>query len=219
MKRYPIKIPNLVTSLLPKRRWHFSRTEKILYLTFDDGPIPQVTPWVLDVLSQFKAQATFFVIGDNVQKHPEIARSIVQLGHTLGNHTQQHLKGTDCTLDAYLNQVGRCNSSITEALKAPNTRIRLFRPPYGRLRQSQAKALLEQNYRIVMWDVLSADFDPNVLPTQCLENVLNKAQSGSIVVFHDSLKAQEKLRYVLPKVLAHFSDLGYSFRCIPLQDQ
>jgi len=219
MNRYPIKIPRLVTSVLSKRRWHFSRKEKILYLTFDDGPIPEVTPWVLDLLGEHNAQATFFVIGDNVQKHPEITRAILQQGHTLGNHTQQHLKGTDCTLDAYLNQVDRCNSSIAEALQAPKTRIRLFRPPYGRLRQSQAKALLKQDYRIVMWDVLSADFDTVVLPDQCLENVLNNAQSGSIVVFHDSLKAQEKLRYVLPKVLEHFSNLGYSFRCIPLQDQ
>ncbi len=219
MKRYPIKIPNLVTRVLPKRRWHFSREEKSIYLTFDDGPIPEVTPWVLDTLDKFDAKATFFLIGDNVQKHPESVQDIIQRGHTLGNHTQQHSKGTNCTLDAYLNQLERCDLSIAEATHTTDYSRGLFRPPFGKLRQSQAKAILKQKYKIVMWDVLSADFDPEVTPEQCLINVIENASSGSIVVFHDSLKAQEKLRYALPKVLAHFCDLGYSFKCIPLQDR
>ena len=219
MRSYPVKIPKLVTRILPKRRWHFSRQEKSIYLTFDDGPIAEVTPWVLEQLDFFDAKATFFVIGDNVQKQPEIVRELVKNGHSIGNHTQQHLKGTDCTLDAYLNQISRCDRSISEALEAPNTQWQLFRPPYGKLRQSQAKAILKKKYRLVMWDVLSADFDQTVTPEQCLENVINNTTEGSVVVFHDSLKAQEKLRYALPKVLSHFSDLGYAFKCIPLQDR
>ncbi|MEP2937453.1 MAG: polysaccharide deacetylase family protein [Gilvibacter sp.] len=219
MKSYPIKIPNLVTRLLPKRRWHYARQEKSIYLTFDDGPIEEITPWVLEQLDTFDAKATFFVIGDNVDENPKIAQDIVAKGHTIGNHTQQHLKGTDCTLDAYLNQLSRCDAAISKALEMDTIPWRLFRPPYGKLRQSQAKSILKKDYRIVMWDVLSADFDLGVTAEQCLTNVINNTQEGSIVVFHDSLKAQEKLRFALPKVLSHFSDLGYAFKCIPLQDR
>lgn len=219
MRSYPVKIPTLVTRMLHKRRWHFSRQEKSIYLTFDDGPIDQVTPWVIEQLDLFDAKATFFLIGDNANKHPEIVRELVKKGHSIGNHTQQHLKATDCTLDAYLNQISRCDVSISQALEMPETPWRLFRPPYGKLRQSQAKAILKNNYRLVMWDVLSADFDPAISAQQCLDNVILNATAGSVVVFHDSLKAQEKLRFALPKVLSHFSEQGYAFKCIPLQDR
>ena len=190
------------------------REQKSLYLTFDDGPIPEVTPWVLKQLEHYRAKATFFVIGDNVQKHPEILNQIHQRGHTIANHTQHHLRGTQTDHEAYLEDVFKCETTLSHTLKTVRLKG-LFRPPYGRIKQNQAKSLTQLGYKIVMWDVLSADFDPKVSSQQCLKNVMQSAKSGSVIVFHDSLKAKEKLEYALPRVLAHFSKEGFEFKCIP----
>ena len=173
-----------------------------MYLTFDDGPIPEVTPWVLDQLERYDALATFFCVGENIKKHPEVFKQVVDAGHAVGNHTYNHLNGWASDNIPYFHNVRHCANQVQTVL---------FRPPYGKLKPKQAQ-FLSRHYRIVMWDVLSGDFDPKVSKEQCLNNVVKKAEAGSIIVFHDSLKTEGKLSYVLPKVLEHFTKLGYTFK-------
>ena len=200
--------------LFPRRVWAFSSKEPNIYLTFDDGPIPEVTPWVLQLLKQYNAKATFFCIGDNVRKHPEIFQSIVAEGHSIGNHTFHHLKGTETAAEEYLKNIELFEATIrtlndefrATSDESPHTsylipHTSLFRPPYGKMTSEQAKKVESKGYKIVMWDVLSADFDTTISAEKCLENVLKNIKSGSVIVFHDSLKAEKNLRYVLPKVL------------------
>lgn len=201
---YLVKSPRLLQALAPSLLWHVETQEKVLYLTFDDGPIPDVTPFVLGELRRFGARATFFCVGDNVQKHPDIFAQILAEGHTVGNHTFNHLNGWKTPLEPYLENVAACAQLVDS---------QLFRPPYGRLRRAQRKAL-EGQYRIVMWDVLSGDFDLNISGEQCLENVLQNALPGSIIVMHDSLKAAPRLRFALPRVLEHFAAAGYVFEAL-----
>ncbi len=198
---YLVKTPKLIQNLFPNFTWRIPTDEKELFLTFDDGPIPEVTPWVLDQLEQYDAKATFFCVGDNIRKHPEVFNQVVERGHAVGNHTFNHLNGWASDNLPYFHNIRHCAHMVNSVL---------FRPPYGQLKPRQAQ-FLQRHYRIVMWDVLSGDFDPNITPEQCLDNVINNAGPGSIVVFHDSLKAEDKLSYVLPRVLEHFSALGYSF--------
>lgn len=206
MKKYVVKIPFFVKFLYPKRLWHFSRKQKTLYLTFDDGPIPEVTPWVLQQLKDFNAKATFFCIGHNIQKHPEIFERLTAEGHRVGNHTFNHLNASKTSFSEYIANTEKAANHF----KTPF----LFRPPYGKLDNAKANALLKKGYKIVMWDVLSADFDPKITPEECLNNVLKNTQNGSIVIFHDSLKAEEKLRYTLPKVLEYYTEKGVAFKAI-----
>lgn len=201
---YPVKTPALLKYFYPNLTWNKSRAERAIYLTFDDGPIPEATPFVLQTLAQFDAKATFFCIGDNVQKHPEIFEAVKAEGHTIGNHTFNHLKGWDKPDELYLENVERCNLL---------TQSKLFRPPYGRAKKSQL-AVLKKDYEIVMWDVLSGDFDHELLPQSCYQNVVNKSSNGSIVVFHDSLKAWPRLEYALPKALEYWQQLGYVFKSL-----
>ena len=206
MKKYAIKIPFFVRFLYPKRLWHFSRNERVVYLTFDDGPIPDVTPWVLQQLEQYNAKATFFCIGHNIQKNPEIFEQITTKGHSVGNHTFNHLNASNTSLSEYLKNAEQAAIYFRKPF--------LFRPPYGKLDSAKAKALLKKNYKIVMWDVLSADFDPEISTEECLKNVIENAKNGSIIIFHDSLKAEKNLKYALPKVLQYFSEKGYEFKAI-----
>lgn len=201
---YLTKTPKFVQELFPNFTWHIPTTEKVLYLTFDDGPIPLVTPWVMEQLAEYNAKATFFCVGENIRKHPEVFDQMIEEGHTVGNHTQNHLNGWVTDNIPYFHNV-RHGAHLTNSL--------LFRPPYGKLRPRQSQFLL-RHYRIVMWDVLSGDFDPTISNEQCLNNVIRNANEGSIVVFHDSIKAEEKLRYALPKVLAHYAALGYRFEAL-----
>lgn len=198
---YLVKTPQFIQNLFPNYTWRIPTQEKVLYLTFDDGPIPEVTPWVLEQLEAFDAHATFFCVGDNIRKHPEVFRQVVEKGHAVGNHTYNHLNGWVSENIPYFHNVRHC-ASLAHSV--------LFRPPYGKLKPKQAQ-FLQRHYRIVMWDVLSGDFDPSLPKEQCLANVTGNAEPGSIVVFHDSLKAEEKLRYVLPRVLEHFAGKGYQF--------
>lgn len=199
---YLVKTPQFIQKLFPNFTWRIPSAEKVLYLTFDDGPIPAVTPWVLDQLKKYDAQATFFCVGDNIRKNPEIFDQVVEAGHAVGNHTFNHLNGWTTDNVKYFLNVRRCAHQVNSAL---------FRPPYGRLMPKQAE-FLQRHYRIVMWDVLSGDFDPELSPEQCFSNVINHAKQGSIVVMHDSLKAWDRLEYVLPKMLEHFAAKGYQFR-------
>jgi peptidoglycan/xylan/chitin deacetylase (PgdA/CDA1 family) len=178
-----------------------STAEKKIYLTFDDGPIPIVTPWVLETLDTYKAKATFFCIGKNVQAHPEIYLDILNRGHQTGNHTQNHLNGWNVKNKNYYKDVEECTKYVNSLL---------FRPPYGKIKPSQIRHF-KQQYKLVMWDVLSKDYDQNRSPEQCLHTVLSEAGPGSIIVFHDSLKAEKRLRGSLPGVLEHFNKEGYEF--------
>lgn len=211
-------MPRFIQRLYPERIWAFSRKRNTIYLTFDDGPIPNVTSWVLEELKKYNAKATFFCIGNNIQKHPEVYKKIISEGHSVGNHTFNHLKGwkTD-TLEYVANvekaeaQMMRHESRIREDnLKnssfSNNNKQSLFRPPYGRITSEQAKTLQKKGFKIVMWDIVSYDYDTRVSEDECLQNVLNNIKPGSVIVFHDSLKAEKNLRYVLPKVLEFISE-------------
>ena len=202
MKLYFVKTPKFVQRIFSKRIWSFPKSNNIVYLTFDDGPIPEVTPWVLDLLKEHNAKAAFFCIGDNVNKHPNIFKRIISEGHSIGNHTYNHLNGWKTKTEDYIDN---CNLFEQEV----NKHSSLFRPPFGKLTSKQSNILQKKGYKIIMWDVLSADFDENISKEKCLENVLNNVSSGSIVVFHDSLKSEEKLRYVLPKVLKYLKNEKY----------
>ncbi|HWZ16113.1 MAG TPA: polysaccharide deacetylase family protein [Mucilaginibacter sp.] len=201
---YLVKTPWLLKKLYPQLTWHVNSGSRCIYLTFDDGPIPIVTPFVLNILKQYNAKATFFCIGDNVRKYPEIFEQVKNDGHAIGNHTYNHLKGWDTDDQTYLN-------NFLQADKLLNTT--LFRPPYGRMKRSQVKLLKEAKpgLDIVMWSVLSGDFDVNLKPEKCLENVLKNTGSGDIVLFHDSLKAKERMEYALPRAMELWSREGYVF--------
>jgi peptidoglycan/xylan/chitin deacetylase (PgdA/CDA1 family) len=198
---YLARTPWLFKKIFPAYTWEINTREKILYLSFDDGPHPEATPFVLDLLLQYDAKASFFCIGKNVELFPGIYDRIIAEGHAVGNHTQDHLNGWRVTDEAYINNVSSASKTIGS---------KLFRPPYGRIRSSQAKKLAK-DYKIIMWTVLSGDFDNNLSEKKCLENVTNNSRPGSIIVFHDSEKAFPLLRYTLPEVLRFFADKGYLF--------
>ncbi|MCB0640901.1 MAG: polysaccharide deacetylase family protein, partial [Phaeodactylibacter sp.] len=201
---YLVKTPQFIQNLFPNFVWSIPGDEKRVFLTFDDGPIPEVTPWVLETLDAYRAKATFFCVGDNVRKHPDVFESVLEKGHQVGNHTYNHLNGWSSENIPYFHNIRHCANMI---------HTDLFRPPYGRMKPKQAQ-FLQRHYNIVMWDVLSGDFDANISPEQCLQNVLNNVKNGSIIVFHDSIKAGEKLRFVLPEVLKQLQSEGYAFESI-----
>jgi peptidoglycan/xylan/chitin deacetylase (PgdA/CDA1 family) len=204
------KTPWLLKKLLPRYTWHREAGGKVLYLTFDDGPIPEVTPWVLEVLAKYEAKATFFCVGENVARHPEVARQVLAQGHRLANHTFHHLKGWYTPLQQYLENTQMCQQ---ELLKLQPDAPKLFRPPYGRITGAQGR-VLQKEYELVMWDVLTNDYDRSLSPEECLRQSIKSTQSGSIIVFHDSLKAQRNLLYALPRYVAHFTSLGYTFQTL-----
>ena len=201
---YLIKTPHFIQNLFPHFTWRIPTEEKRIFLTFDDGPIPEVTPWVLEQLEKYNAKATFFCVGDNIRKFPEIFQQVKNAGHSIGNHTMNHLNGWTTENLTYFHNIRQGANQAKSAL---------FRPPYGRLTPKQTQFLL-RHYRIVMWDVLSGDFDQNITKEDCLNNVLASTRRGSIIVFHDSLKASERMMYTLPLVLEHFAAKGYRFEAL-----
>ncbi|MGN6164189.1 MAG: polysaccharide deacetylase family protein [Flavisolibacter sp.] len=209
MHKYFIKTPWLAKQLFSSYVWNINTTEKDIYLTFDDGPHPTITPWVLEQLRQYEAKASFFCIGNNVHEHPKIYQQILKEGHAVGNHTFHHLNGWKTDEKKYLEDIAQAAALIETSL---------FRPPYGRIKSKQAKqistALNRSDAKVIMWDVLSADFDLSITKEECLQNVLDNFSEGSIVVFHDSEKAFPHLQFVLPKVLAHLQQEGYICRKI-----
>ena len=196
------KTPGWIRLLYPGLEWKRSAGgQPTIYMTFDDGPIPELTPWVLDCLKAHSAHATFFCVGENAERYPEILERIRDEGHAIGNHTFNHLNGWRTPTSRYLSNVAR--SHVVAADK-------LFRPPYGRMRRRQIRHIKKQGYRVVMWDILPQDYRANISPQQCLKNSL-KCRDGSVVVFHDNLKAIRNLKYVLPRFLAHYAGMGYRF--------
>lgn len=210
-----VNVPSFVQWIYPKRIWEGPAEGKSIYLTFDDGPIPQVTPWVLEQLKAYEAKATFFCIGENVQKHPEIFRKILADGHSIGNHTYTHLNGWKTGTDRYILDTLKCREVITRNLpeKTPLKNC-FFRPPYGKIKGSQAKELQKRGFKIVMWSIVSWDFDCGVSAENCYQNVVRHARPGSVIVLHDSLKARPNLTAVLPKLLEIFSRKGFLFRSL-----
>ncbi|WP_299432483.1 polysaccharide deacetylase family protein [uncultured Aquimarina sp.] len=207
MKIIPVKTPESIKLLFPNYTWDFyAKKEKKIYLTFDDGPIPEVTEFILDQLQLFNAKATFFCIGENIKKHPHIFNKILSEGHSVGNHTMNHLKARKSTLSSFLENVEKCEKQIKEHTELKS---KLFRPPYGQLSKSKLIELRKLGYNIILWDVLSKDWDKNTSPEQCSNNVIDNSKSGSIIVFHDSIKASKNIEIALPKVLKHFTNKGY----------
>jgi peptidoglycan/xylan/chitin deacetylase (PgdA/CDA1 family) len=211
MNFYWIKTPPIIKRLFSNQVWDIPNTENKIYLTFDDGPTPEVTEWVLSILKRNNLKATFFCIGNNIEKHPEIFNTIITEGHTIGNHTFNHKKGWKTKTADYIENVELCKSAICE-LQSVN--CNLFRPPYGKIKPSQSKNLRKLGYKIIMWDVLSADFDPSVSKEKCLENATLKVSSGSSIVFHDSVKAFPNLKYALPRAIQILKEKGFVFDVI-----
>ena len=202
------KTPGFVKSLLPGLVWNVKNTKKEIFLTFDDGPVPGVTDWVLDLLQQYKAKASFFVVGENVQKYPELFSRINEAGHAVGNHTQNHLNAWQSPKQVYMENIRECE----QAMNGSNNK-RLFRPPHGKLTPGIIREL-RKSYTIIMWDVLSGDYNATISNEECLISIKEYTSDGSIIVFHDSYKAENKLKAVLPEYLKEFSLLGFSFRTL-----
>ncbi|HEY0579339.1 MAG TPA: polysaccharide deacetylase family protein [Candidatus Nitrosocosmicus sp.] len=207
MHKYFIKTPWIVRKLFPSYIWSIPSSDKVVYLTFDDGPHPEITPWVVNELKKYNALATFFCIGKNVEQYREIFNLLLKEGHTVGNHTFNHLNGWKTENEIYVKDVIMAKELIDSTI---------FRPPYGKLKVIQSKKikeiLSEKDSRIIMWDVLSGDFDKNFTPEQCYQNVINNVSNGSIIVFHDSEKAFANLHQTLPRILKYFFENKYEFK-------
>jgi peptidoglycan-N-acetylglucosamine deacetylase len=207
---YFVKTPKWLQFFFPTMTWEIKTTEKKIYLTFDDGPHPIYTHYVLDELKKYNAKATFFCIGKNVALFSSVYNRIIDEGHSVGNHTHNHIKGRSTKNEMYLQNIEAASNFI---------KSNLFRPPYGSIKKAQVSLLqnIKNPFKILMWTVLSGDFDLRISKEKCAQNVLSKTTKGSIVVFHDSEKAAEKMCFSLPLVLKHFSGKGYSFDKITTQ--
>jgi peptidoglycan/xylan/chitin deacetylase (PgdA/CDA1 family) len=201
MSMYFIKTPELLKRIYPNQIWSYPASGKKIYLTFDDGPTPSITETVLGELKKYSAKATFFLIGQNAERSPELVSLIRKEGHAIGNHTYKHVNGWQTSTKSYVKEVLKCEEVVHS---------KLFRPPYGRITRSQTR-LMMQRYRVIMWDVLSGDFDTTISKQRVLKNVLENTVPGSIIVFHDSVKAADRMQYALPRVLEYFSKRNFSF--------
>ena len=205
---YLVKTPFWLRAFYPSCTWKMPGTEKVIYLSFDDGPHIEATPFVLAELKKYNAKASFFCIGKNVAAHQNLYAAIIEQGHTVGNHTYDHVNGWKTNTDMYIQNIELAGKLIQS---------NLFRPPYGRITSAQIKKIKADKtlpQEIIMWDVLSGDFDLTLSAEACSKNVIKNTTARSIVVFHDSAKALERLKIALPAMLAHFSSLGYSFKAI-----
>lgn len=217
-----VKTNYFIKKIFSNYVWDIPNHKNKVFLTFDDGPTPEITEWVLEQLKKYNVKATFFCIGNNIEKHPKIFEKIIADEHSIGNHTFNHLKGWKTSTNDYIENTQKCSSSISIIAFATNIQLpttnnqqpstinhQLFRPPYGKIKPSQSKKLRALGYKIIMWDVISYDFDTETSEEKCLQNVLNNIQSGSIIVFHDSLKAERNLKYALPKMLEYLKEKGF----------
>lgn len=198
--------PFFYRMLFPETVWRIHRKRRSVYLTFDDGPIPEVTPWVLDVLDKYGVKATFFLVGDNVRRHPELLQEILRRGHSVGNHTMNHMQSMKVTTRTYLRNVAMANKLIGSPL---------FRPPHGLMRWGTAR-LLKNHFTLIMYDLVTRDYSKQLTGEQVLDNVKRYARNGSIIVFHDSLKAEKNMKYALPRAIEWLLSKGYVFHPIPM---
>jgi peptidoglycan/xylan/chitin deacetylase (PgdA/CDA1 family) len=196
-----IQVPDLLRPLLGKLTWRRDPSSKVIYITFDDGPVPEVTPLVLDLLDKYNIKATFFCVGDNVRKHPEVYAEVVGRGHKTGNHTFNHIKGFSFSEDEYVANVEKAAEYIDSEL---------FRPPYGRIKRSQIKRL-QSKYEIIMWDLITYDYDRKLSKESILRSVKHYSRNGSIIVFHDSIKAKDNMLAVLPMAIEYWNSQGYTY--------
>ena len=194
-----LQVPEILKSVIKNVVWRINPAKKVIYLTFDDGPNPGVTPQVLDILDRFEVKATFFCVGENVSRFPEVFDEVKRRGHTVGNHTFNHLKGFEYSTDDYVRNVKKASEFIDS---------RLFRPPHGQIKPSQIKAL-KDDYLIIMWDFITYDYDKRIEPEKIIAEVKKRSRNGSIVVFHDSLKAEKNVLQVLPEALRFWKENGY----------
>jgi peptidoglycan-N-acetylglucosamine deacetylase len=215
----------LMRALYPNVIWRIPSVKKEIFLTFDDGPIPEITEFVLEELEKYQAKATFFCIGGNIEKYPEIFQMVINQQHTIGNHTFNHVRGWDVEDDYYIDNFKKCEEIIVERFsifdvknssiehQKSNIEHRMFRPPFGRIKRSQAKEILK-THEIIMWDVLTGDYDQSLSKERVLSKVFQHTEQGSIVLFHDSIKASKNMMYALPRFLEHFSEQGYIFKSL-----
>ena len=195
--------PQIIRYLYPSAIWRMDKDKKAVYLTFDDGPIPRVTPWVLDVLDKYGIKATFFMVGDNIRKHPDEFRMVVERGHRIGNHTFNHIRGLSYDINSYLENTDKaCRMMMNTDL---------FRPPHGYMSPKQY-AELKKRYKIIMWDLVTRDYNRKFTGEQILQKVKKYVRNGSIITFHDSLKSEENIRYALPKAIEWLLEQGYEFK-------
>lgn len=213
MSFYWIKTKSFIKRLFSNYVWDLPNTQNKIYLTFDDGPTPEITEWVLEELKKHNVKATFFCIGNNIQKHPELFQKVINEGHVIGNHTYDHMNGWKTETKTYLENISLCDKQI-QKFSIENLQSKIFRPPYGKIKTAQAKIVRRLGYKIIMWDVLSADFDQTITPEKCLENVISNVKSGSVIVFHDSIKASHNLKYALPETLNFLKEKGFLFDVI-----
>lgn len=211
MDHFFVKTGKLLHRCFPQYEWKIQTKEPVIYLTFDDGPTPEITPWVLDILKQFDAKATFFCIGQNLQLYPDITHKVLEEGHAIGNHTFRHENGWKTSTEIYVESAEQTQSEIGKNFVSKS---RMFRPPYGKIRKQQAQQLIAKGYKIVMWDILSRDYNPSVTPKTCISTVVKNASSGSIIVFHDSKKAFPVLEMALPEILFALKRKGYRFEAL-----
>ncbi|HEX6892076.1 MAG TPA: polysaccharide deacetylase family protein [Chryseolinea sp.] len=207
------RTPFILPLLYPRLIWKIPSEGKTLFLTFDDGPVPGPTEFVLETLQRYNIEATFFCIGDNIRKHPVVFKKIIDAGHKIGNHTHNHLNGWNTKSSHYVENVAECNKQIAEHLPAVAASTGIFRPPYGRITRDQIRSLA--GFTIIMWDVLSIDYNDRLSSERCLKNTIHASRPGSIIVFHDSYKAEKNLTFVLPKYIEHFLGLGFEFKVVP----
>ena len=194
-----LQVPEILKSVIKNVVWRINPAKKVIYLTFDDGPNSRVTPLVLDILDRFEVKATFFCVGENVSRFPDVFDEVKRRGHTVGNHTFNHLKGFEYATDYYVRNVEKANGYIKSDL---------FRPPHGQIKPSQIKAL-KDDYRIIMWDFITYDYDKRIEPEKIIAEVKKRSRNGSIVIFHDSLKAEKNVLQVLPEALRFWKENGY----------
>lgn len=216
----PARVPSFIKWWYPNWfMWDKPSSQKEIYLTFDDGPVPEATPWVLDMLAQHQIKATFFCIGENVVKHAALYRRIITEGHCVGNHSMHHLNGHKTTNEVYLDNITQAekamrNHSELDPGDKENIQFRLFRPPYGVIKKSQAKALKRLGYTIVMYRVIGYDWEEKVSPQQCLEKIQNTTRPGDLIVLHDSIKAAQNMQYALERLIPYFKEHGFSFETL-----
>ena len=203
------KTPQILSLLAPNLTWKVKTDQKVIYLTFDDGPVPGLTDYVLDELKNHDALATFFCVGENIHKYPETCQKIIDHGHLIGNHTYNHLKGWSTKNELYFTNIDKCQAEIERFQHSSGRAV--FRPPHGQITRKQV-TYIRKKYQIVMWDILTYDYQIKLAPPQRLDKIIKKTSPGTIIVFHDNFKGEKNLRYLLPRYLYHFKNIGFKFK-------